>query len=64
MNTEIDIDTDVTGEIVRTCPTCGTEIDVSERPYIYIGYHLRPDDGGFCCSSDCAHEVIEANTLD
>lgn len=49
--------------IIRTCPGCETEMDVSDGPYIYIGYHLRPDDGGFCCSSECAHDVIDENPL-
>ncbi|WP_256394096.1 hypothetical protein [Natronoarchaeum rubrum] len=50
--------------IVRTCPGCGSEMDVSDGPYIYIGYHLRPDAGGFCCSAACAHDVIDDRSME
>jgi hypothetical protein len=38
-------------------------MDVSDGPYIYIGYHLPPGDGGFCCSSECAHDIIDNHSL-
>jgi hypothetical protein len=46
-------------EILRDCAGCGAEMDVSEQPYIHLSYYLRPDDGGFCCSTACAKRVLE-----
>lgn len=51
-------------KIIRICPGCGTEQDVSDSSYIHISYRLRPDDGGFCCSKECALDVIQSQPFD
>lgn len=47
---------------IRECPGCSTEFDVSKQQYIHVSYHPK-DVGGFCCSSECAHKVINEHSL-
>lgn len=42
------------------CPNCGEEFDHDGHDYCYVGWPANSgNNGGFCCSRECAIEAIE-----